>query len=282
MIYIFQDQTKIPAAWLKKVAALQAELEHLPDVDARKAFIDRHSVVWGEIKNQLLEMSAGKCWYSEAPDAVSDWHVDHFRPKKRALDADRTEHEGYYWLAFDWKNYRIAGSYPNSPHRDETGVTRGKWDYFPLADGCGRASWNNRDCSGEVCLLLDPTNPEDPKLLTFDETGLPRPSAPQVGVVKKRVAATVHFLNLDHQRLVRARKQKWRETSDWIEELLKASPPDPDACTPQDHERFTRVNRKLSELTAPSSPYAATARACLEAHGLSAFVNRPEEINAAA
>ena len=75
-----------------------------------KAFIDANSGVWGEIKNELLEMSHGKCWYSEAPDAVSDWHVDHFRPKKRALDEDKTEHEGYYWLAFDWKNYRIAGS----------------------------------------------------------------------------------------------------------------------------------------------------------------------------
>jgi hypothetical protein len=39
---------------------------------------------------------------------------------------------------------------------------------------------------------------------------------------------------------------------------------------------------KLSELAAPSSPYAATARACLEANGLSAFVKRPEAANIAA
>ena len=93
-------------------------------------------------------MSCLKCWYSEAPDAVSDWHVDHFRPKKRTLDEDKTEHEGYHWLAFDWRNYRIAGSYTNSPHRDGQGVTRGKWDYFPLANGSVRANWHQRDCSG--------------------------------------------------------------------------------------------------------------------------------------
>ena len=82
--------------------------------------------------------------------------MDHFRPKGKALDEDKTPHEGYAWLAFDWRNYRIAGSYPNSPHNDEDGVTRGKWDFFPLANGCVRANWANRDCAQEVCLILDP------------------------------------------------------------------------------------------------------------------------------
>src|ERR1700730_11100098 len=110
MIYVFQNATAIPQVWLDKVAALQAQLEGLPTADERKAFINSKAAVWGEIKDKLLEMSHGKCWYSEAPDSVSDWHVDHFRPKGRALDEDKTPHEGYAWLAFDWKNYRIAGS----------------------------------------------------------------------------------------------------------------------------------------------------------------------------
>src|SRR4051794_34670111 len=108
MIFVFQDQAKIPQDWLNEVAGLQADLEQLDTPKKRKAFIDAHSGVWTKIKDTLLEMSHGKCWYSEAPDAVSDWHIDHFRPKKRALDEDQTEHEGYHWLAFDWKNYRIA------------------------------------------------------------------------------------------------------------------------------------------------------------------------------
>ncbi len=81
MIYVPRDETKIPAAWLTKGAALKVQLEALPTMAERKAFIDQHSAVWGEIKSQLLYMSSGKYWYSEAPDAVSDWHVDHFRPK---------------------------------------------------------------------------------------------------------------------------------------------------------------------------------------------------------
>ena len=81
MIFVFQDAAKIPEGWLSKVAGLQVELEKLQTPEERKTFIDAHSGVWGEIKEQLLEMSGHKCWYSEAPDAVSDWHVDHFRPK---------------------------------------------------------------------------------------------------------------------------------------------------------------------------------------------------------
>ena len=231
MIFVFQDQRKIPQAWLDKVAALQAELEGKATPEERKKFIDDHSAVWGEIKGKLLEMSHNKCWYSEAPDAVSDWHVDHFRPKKRALDADKTEHEGYYWLAFDWKNYRIAGSYPNSPHKDDQGVTRGKWDYFPLANGCARADWDHRDCGSEICLLLDPANENDPKLLTFDEEGIPFPSDPGNAIAVKKVEVTVHYLYLDSPRLIAARKKKWRETMDWIEEYRAVCPDDIAACT---------------------------------------------------
>lgn len=277
MIFVFQDASKIPEGWLGKVAALQVKLEELQTPEERKTFIDSHSGVWGEIKEQLLEMSGHKCWYSEAPDAVSDWHVDHFRPKKRALDEDRTVHEGYHWLAFDWMNYRIAGSYPNSPHRSDEGQTRGKWDFFPLARGSVRASWENRDCSQEICLLLDPTNPRDPKLMTFDERGHPIPTTPYLGVVRQRVETTVRLLNLDHARLVRARKQIWRETVDWIEEFRQSCPESFDECTACDHKRLGRMIEKVGELTGPGSRYAATARACLRVNGLSELIQAPEE-----
>lgn len=278
MIFILQDESRIPPAWLAKVAGLRSQLEKLPDAEARKAFIEQHSSVWGEIKDQLLEMSSGKCWYSEAPDAVSDWHVDHFRPKKRALDEDKTEHEGYHWLAFDWKNYRIAGSYPNSPHLGSHGVTQGKWDYFPLASGSVRANWNQRDCSGEICLLLDPTNHSDPKLMTFDEQGLPIPTTPRIAIVRKRVETTVRLLHLDHDRLVRARKRKWLDTLACIEEFYQACPMNYESCTDLDHQRVQRFAEKLTDLTKSCRAYAATARACLHANHLSTLVHAPEEI----
>lgn len=281
MIYVFQDESLIPQAWVDGVAKLQGELENLATPDERKAFIKQHGDTWGKIKNDLLKMSHGKCWYSEAPDAVSDWHVDHFRPKGRALDTDKTAHDGYAWLAFDWKNYRIAGSYPNSPHNDEQGETRGKWDYFPLANGCVRAGWNNRDCDSEICLILDPAKKNDPKLLTFDENGLPRPSDPDNAIAKKKVETTVHLLYLDSPRLVAARKKKWRDTCGWIEEYRNAAPSDYAQCTALDFERLERHIQKLSELTGPQAEFASTARACLRAYDLSHLIQLPEEAQAA-
>jgi uncharacterized protein (TIGR02646 family) len=266
MIYVVQDESKIPKDWLEKVVRLRATLVDLGDSDERKAFIDKYSRVWGEIKDQLLAMSHGKCWYSEAPDSVSDWHVDHFRPKGQARDEDGTAHEGYQWLAFDWKNYRIAGSYPNSPHKDEEGRTRGKWDYFPLLPGCKRASWEHQDCSEEVCLILDPASPSDPKLMTFDEEGKPIPSDDKNPVVQERVRATSLFLYLDSPRLVRSRKKKWRDTLDWISEYRTACPDEYAKCTREDAERVGRTVNKLIELASPSSEYAATTRACLRAN----------------
>lgn len=281
MIYIFQDATKIPQAWLDKVALLQEELEKLDTHDERKAFIKTHNGVWGEIKDELLAMSHGKCWYSEAPDAVSDWHVDHFRPKSRALDEDKTVHDGYTWLAFDWRNYRIAGSFPNSPHKDDDGKTRGKWDFFPLAAGCVRATWAGRDCQNEICLILDPAKKTDPKLLTFDENGLARPSDPRNAVVAKKVETTVHFLFLDSPRLVAARKKKWRDTCDWIAEYHHATPPTFNQCTVSDIQRLERLMEKFAELTGPQADYVSTARACLRAHDLAYLIKAPEDEQAA-
>ena len=44
--------------------------------------------------------------------------------------------------------------------------------------------------------------------MTFDEQGLPIPTAPDNAIVRKRVETTVFLLHLDHDRLVRARKRK--------------------------------------------------------------------------
>lgn len=277
MIYIFQDESKIPKAWLTKVAAFKVELDKLSTPKERKDYIESKQAVWGEIKNALLEMSHGKCWYSEAPDAVSDWHVDHFRPKSRSLDADRTIHPGYDWLAFDWKNYRIAGSYSNSPHKDDGGDTRGKWDYFPLAPGTFRASRDDRDITKEIVLLLDPTKKTDPKLMTFDEEGLPIPSDPNNAIIRKRVEATIHYLFLDSPRLVAARKRKWREIIDWIDTYRDVCPPTIEECTEADYKRLQKLIDRLQSLSGPDATFAATARACLKANALDQFLQLVEE-----
>jgi hypothetical protein len=65
MIYIRLDPNKIPPEWLEKAKKLVAELDAIDDPAERAKFIKDHDI-WGEIKDRLLQLSYGKCWYSEA------------------------------------------------------------------------------------------------------------------------------------------------------------------------------------------------------------------------
>jgi len=158
--------------------------------------------VWGELKTWLLSLSHNKCWFSEAKDCFNHWDVEHFRPKKSAKDLDGTEHDGYWWLAFDWQNFRICGNAGN----------RKKGTYFPLREGCPRASCPGHDLRNEDPQLLDPIDEDDPNLLSFNFEGR---AIPLAGLEdewdKKRVEYSVERFNLDFPPLMDKRKTVWNE-----------------------------------------------------------------------
>lgn len=116
-----------PKRWLDKATAKTTEMMRLQTATARADFIDANKAIWAELKNWLLELSNDKCWYSEVKIIMSDYHVDHFRPKKIAKGIQDVVHhaDGYWWLSFDWTNYRVASTYCNCK-RKEKGKTYGK------------------------------------------------------------------------------------------------------------------------------------------------------------
>jgi hypothetical protein len=104
----------------------------------RKKIIKKYEDLWSEpkLKEILARWSYGKCWYSEARELCSDYHMDHFRPKNRVTEHPEWPNngrpdEGYWWAAFLWDNYRLASGFCNSPHRIGDEVL-GKSDYFRL------------------------------------------------------------------------------------------------------------------------------------------------------
>ena len=101
------------------------ELHMKGDIAARNKLIDDNSKHWGQIKAWLLGLSNNKCWFSEARDIFSHIDVEHFRPKLEAKGLDGTTRDGYWWLAFDYHNYRACGNVGN----------RKKGGWFPLQDG---------------------------------------------------------------------------------------------------------------------------------------------------
>jgi uncharacterized protein (TIGR02646 family) len=191
---------------------LLEELKTAPNAESRKKIIDANSDVWGELKEWLLSLSHGKCWFSEAKDCFNHWDVEHYRPKKSAKDADGTEHEGYWWLAFNWENFRICGNAGN----------RKKGTYFPLREGCQRATFQNSDLRYEIPMLLDPIDDDDPNLLSFNMEGK---AIPAPGLSDEwdelRVNYSVERFKLDFPPLEDKRKTVWNECWNRIKEYLK-------------------------------------------------------------
>lgn len=80
----------------------------------------------GTIK-ELRKIYNYKCGYCETHESAgASLRVDHYRPKGRVVDAPN--HNGYYWLAYEWSNLVLSCEKCN----------RKKWDHFPLEDETNR------------------------------------------------------------------------------------------------------------------------------------------------
>jgi uncharacterized protein (TIGR02646 family) len=246
------------AAWLKNADALVAKLKNALDAAARNDIIDKNSALWRELKQWLLQLSHGKCWFSEAKDCFSHWDVEHYRPKKSAKDQDGKEHDGYWWLAFDWQNLRICGNAGN----------RKKGAYFPLREGCVRGQPFG-DVRFEQPALLDPVDEDDPVLLFFNLEGRAIP-APHVTDAweKARVTCSVDRYNLDFPPLMDGRKTVWAECWNRLQEYLSEVARyqrEPTNVIAKD--RLKQAAKRVRELIREDREFSAVARACVESAG---------------
>jgi hypothetical protein len=244
--------------WIRKADAVLAQLKAAPDQEARNKIIDDNSRVWGELKQWLLALSHQKCWFSEAKDCFSHWDVEHYRPKKSSKEADGTEYEGYWWLAFDWQNFRICGNAGN----------RKKGAYFPLRIGCHRCAPHG-DLRHEEPLLLDPIDEDDPGLLSFNMEGRAIPAADIIDDWDKvRVEYSVDRYNLDFPPLMDKRKAVWAECWQWIQEYQKELAlyyADRNNLIAKD--RYKQAAKRMRELMHEKQELSAVVRACILSTG---------------
>ena len=113
------------------IRARDARLELLAQTNdqERRRVISLRDDVWQDMKVWLRRVMENKCWYCETKQLRSDNAVDHFRPKSI-----------YWWLAFNYTNYRFACTFCNSRRRDlEFGTSGGKQNEFPLSSTGKRA-----------------------------------------------------------------------------------------------------------------------------------------------
>jgi hypothetical protein len=252
MIYIPLDGLVPPGDWVERAQAVTQQMEEAADDAARHQIIDDNETLWGELKGWLLTLSKGKCWFSEAREIYSHFDVEHFRPKKSAKNADKTDRGGYWWLTFDWLNYRICGNVGN----------RKKGTYFPLAPTSTIATAANRAAvEDELNLFLDPTVEEDPVLLSFNEVGEAESLGGTSAWDQERVAGSILRFKLnEHPQLLEARRDLWQRCRGKVAECQNLM------VKPATVARRERIKAKIHELRAfvrSDAVLSATARECL-------------------
>ncbi len=256
MIFIDLENNPPPADWIKKADKVTQELLNEKNHDARKALIKKNENLWTELKNHLSQIASRKCWYSESINDGAHSHVDHFRPKTNALDEDGKDQGGYWWLAFDWMNYRYSGPVTNVR----------KKDYFPVLENKAKVHGDNT--SIEQMLLLDPIVIGDPGKLAFDIEGKVVPKvADKNSRDFKRATYSIERYNLNVEGMKEGRRQKQVDADKLIKKSqtllgLQAVKFD----QPRENEIMS-IWKELRKLAHPNSEYSATVKFYLKSSG---------------
>jgi hypothetical protein len=222
MIHINSVQIHFSREWEERARQLTLELMAKAP-DERAAFIEAKRVqTWGDhdLLESLRSVVGNKCWYSEVSLSGADPNIDHFRPKGRVVEVDNDTFEktgnisdGYWWLAFEPKNYRLSCMHSNQRRVDEQ-TAGGKWDFFPVV-GLRAPEGTEWDLIGENVLPFDPCSAIDMALMWFDPDGKPglrrqKPSAEEV----RRLKVTTWLFHLD-------KKETAQERSAYVEGIRK-------------------------------------------------------------
>ena len=243
-------------AWLDEADRLVTELERLQtagDTKARNEFIDANSGHWGKLKPWLTALSAGKCWFSEAREIYSHLDVEHFRPKKEAKRTASTD-DGYWWLAFDYMNFRACGNVGN----------RKKGGWFPLQAGSHCSTYANRCEESETPYLLDPIDSDDVNLLAFDEEGKAIPAPNSSDWEKCRVDETINRLKLnEHEALTEERRKVWNRVNRAIEQYRKAKSHCRTGGNPAAKQKVHECVKVIKSFTRHDAELSSVAKWCV-------------------
>lgn len=276
MRYINIEDVELPDDWEERARNLFSieALDELPQdekaekIKTLKGLIEDNSSLWSELKPFFAELSHQKCWYCEMKNLGSNNDVDHFRPKKRVIELKNT-HDGYWWLAFEWWNYRFSCEHCNRRRniktKDGDVSSGGKWDNFPILDESKRAYSPNDHIEEEIPLLLDPTNLSDIELLWFDDEGkaVPRINVPDSTCIEHlRAYISIELYHLNHPLRVPERKKIYNRVKQLVSrgnrhyKKLILNQADSDA-----KKSLKDTVKDLKALIAEDAELSATARA---------------------
>lgn len=229
----------------------------------RAALIAANRAHWVALRAEFSAYSHGKCWYVECKNPGSDDDIDHFRPKSGVKED--AAHPGYFWFAFDWRNLRLSCHRANRPRINPDGAgTGGKAGHFPLVNPAARAFTPVEGMGQEVPALLDPTDPQDVAMLTFQQNGevALSPQFKGQAAAEAKFAASRLILHLDWPAFREARVVLYNQIERTVDRLVREAPNGDPTVPPT--QAFYDAIRDLKNAMKADQEYSAAARVYVE------------------
>lgn len=250
--------------WLKEAEKHLDKIRDLEKKERAKYWSENNH--WKELHTTLSELSGHKCWYSEAPENSSEWEIEHYRPKANSKDENKLviRDDGYWWLSYHWKNFRLAGSLVNKLRKDKfinVDSVYGKGNYFPLENTANVAMPEDMYCTGENPILLDPIKPRDCTLFAFDKDGdiFPKYTATDSPLNFKKADISIQYYGLKHTPIKRGRKKIWdrcNQIVDLANNTIKNYISNEQRVESEIEKCFTT----LAEMSMPTEPYTSVVK----------------------
>jgi hypothetical protein len=201
----------LPARWTivsaRRIAKVKAKRKHA----SRSKYIKRYGS-WVLLKKWLSQVSDDKCWYCETRSTRAPLDVDHFRPKL-GVTVDGVElpgNDGYYWLAYDWRNFRLSCQRCNRPEKNDTDILRGKANEFPLRNELNRCTLPTAPLTAEEPRFLDPCKRADCELLAHGVDGEVKPFAAKGTWENERARYSIDQLGFNDWNTPEDKRRQWQ------------------------------------------------------------------------
>lgn len=200
----------LPAKWSTSSSRRKRAVAAMSSQTDRSAYFRKHRS-WNVLKKWLSNKSNRKCWYCECKSPRAPFDVDHFRPKAGITvdDSALAGHTGYYWLAYDWKNFRLSCQRCNRPEHADDGTLCGKANEFPVRHESKRSKKGADSLSAEEPRFLDPCKKTDCGLLAHPLSGEVKPSAKPNSWNFIRADYTITRLGFNQWNTPELRRKSW-------------------------------------------------------------------------
>jgi uncharacterized protein (TIGR02646 family) len=260
-------------ALIEAARRAQAKVDETGQGDRAKVIKDCRTY-WVAFRPAFEQVLGRKCWYTESHNPGSDDDIDHYRPKGGV--AECPQHEGYWWEALNWKNFRLSCHRANRLRGNpETGETYGKGEHFPLLVEADR--WMRRaDENREAPSLLDPTDPADPPLLSYQTDGRAAiaPDYEDDALALERLEQSRIYLHLDWPPFVEDRLALYAKIVTRVEQGNALADAALGQREPQATARLKALARELVELAQPNTAYSRAAVAYVSVHRDKTWIKR--------